>query len=179
MSKELREAAELIYKRISDHEEWYQSIESAGVAKEVAKQILALAASPEAPGLQMADDQGPLKDGSKIVVAYGIQRWLAQILYRCDDVERPTVLAASQPNAGARWMCPQCCNLNYDGDSKCVNCGTAAPPSGQPATRPEVIGAIPVCLDCNAAGIRNCSHFDNCDGKWVYKPSPSTATEKL
>jgi hypothetical protein len=36
--------------------------------------------------------------------------------------------------------------------------------------RPTVIGASPVCLDCNAAGIRNCSHFDNCEGKWVYKP---------
>src|SRR5258708_2671653 len=34
--------------------------------------------------------------------------------------------------------------------------------------RPEVIGAKPLCLDCHKAGIVNCSHFDNCDGKWVY-----------
>ena len=39
--------------------------------------------------------------------------------------------------------------------------------------RSTVIGASPVCLDCNAAGLRNCSHFDNCDGKWVYKPEPA------
>ena len=26
----------------------------------------------------------------------------------------------------------------------------------------------PRCLDCNAAGIINCSHFDNCDGRWEY-----------
>ncbi len=37
--------------------------------------------------------------------------------------------------------------------------------------RPKVTGASPVCLDCNHAGIRNCSHFDNCAGVWVYKPN--------
>ncbi len=37
--------------------------------------------------------------------------------------------------------------------------------------RHNVIGAKPVCLDCNAAGIVNCSHFDNCAGKWVYAAS--------
>ena len=46
----------------------------------------------------------------------------------------------------------------------------ATPPGGSP--RPNVIGASPVCLDCNVAGLRNCSHFDNCDGNWVYKPTP-------
>jgi hypothetical protein len=36
--------------------------------------------------------------------------------------------------------------------------------------RPNVSGASPVCLDCNKAGLLNCSHFDNCDGMWIYKP---------
>jgi hypothetical protein len=45
----------------------------------------------------------------------------------------------------------------------------------QPAARSTVIGASPVCLDCNRAGIRNCSHFDNCDGTWVYKPEAQRA----
>lgn len=36
------------------------------------------------------------------------------------------------------------------------------------AARPDVVDASPVCLDCNAAGIRNCSHFDECDGRWIY-----------
>ncbi len=27
----------------------------------------------------------------------------------------------------------------------------------------------PRCLDCNWAGITNCSHFDNCDGTWKYQ----------
>jgi hypothetical protein len=35
---------------------------------------------------------------------------------------------------------------------------------------PKVTGASPICLDCNKAGLRNCSHFDNCDGTWVYRP---------
>ena len=39
------------------------------------------------------------------------------------------------------------------------------------ADRPNVVGAKPVCFYCSAAGIINCSHFDNCAGKWVYKPS--------
>jgi hypothetical protein len=30
----------------------------------------------------------------------------------------------------------------------------------------------PRCLDCNAAGHTNCSHFDNCSGKWVYDTTP-------
>jgi hypothetical protein len=36
----------------------------------------------------------------------------------------------------------------------------------------QVKGAKPLCLDCNKAGIINCSHFDNCDGTWVYVPTP-------
>lgn len=36
--------------------------------------------------------------------------------------------------------------------------------------RPSVVGAKPVCLDCNKVGMLNCSHFDECDGQWVYKP---------
>lgn len=40
------------------------------------------------------------------------------------------------------------------------------------AQRPVVIGAKPLCLDCHSAGITNCSHFDNCDGKWVYVAAP-------
>ena len=42
---------------------------------------------------------------------------------------------------------------------------------GALAGRPNVVGAKPVCFDCSAAGIINCSHFDNCAGKWVYKAS--------
>lgn len=42
--------------------------------------------------------------------------------------------------------------------------------------RPIVVGASPVCLDCNAAGLRNCSHFDNCEGRWVYKPNAALAS---
>ena len=29
-------------------------------------------------------------------------------------------------------------------------------------------GSKPRCVDCNAAGITNCSHFDDCSGRWVY-----------
>jgi hypothetical protein len=29
-------------------------------------------------------------------------------------------------------------------------------------------GSKPRCLDCNSAGISNCSHFDNCGGRWMY-----------
>jgi len=25
----------------------------------------------------------------------------------------------------------------------------------------------PSCVDCNLAGITNCSHFDNCAGRWT------------
>src|SRR6266705_2124423 len=49
-----------------------------------------------------------------------------------------------------------------------------APP--EQAARPTVSGASPVCLDCNKAGLRNCSHFDNCDGTWVYKPDPQAVS---
>jgi hypothetical protein len=45
--------------------------------------------------------------------------------------------------------------------------------------RSNVIGASPVCLDCNAAGIQNCSHFDECDGNWVYKPAPQILEDEM
>src|SRR5258708_32532178 len=38
----------------------------------------------------------------------------------------------------------------------------------------RVEGAKPICLDCSKAGLINCSHFDNCEGTWVYKPSSET-----
>lgn len=43
----------------------------------------------------------------------------------------------------------------------------------QPTSHPEVVGAKPLCLDCHSAGITNCSHFDNCGGRWVYVPQPT------
>lgn len=43
--------------------------------------------------------------------------------------------------------------------------------------RPAVKGASPICLDCNKAGLRNCSHFDNCEGAWVYKPGEQREAE--
>ena len=45
--------------------------------------------------------------------------------------------------------------------------------------RHNVIGAGPVCVDCNNAGLRNCSHFDDCDGHWIYKSERDEAAEKL
>jgi hypothetical protein len=48
----------------------------------------------------------------------------------------------------------------------------APPATAAPAERPRVEGAKPLCLDCHSAGIINCSHFDNCDGRWVYVPAP-------
>ena len=47
-------------------------------------------------------------------------------------------------------------------------------PSGHP--RRNVVGAKPLCLDCHSAGIINCSHFDDCDGKWVYVAEPPTSS---
>jgi hypothetical protein len=48
---------------------------------------------------------------------------------------------------------------------------TIFPQPAQPVeARAKVVGASPVCLDCNKAGMRNCAHFDECDGQWVYKP---------
>jgi hypothetical protein len=44
------------------------------------------------------------------------------------------------------------------------------------AQRPNVSGASPVCLDCSKAGLQNCSHFDNCDGTWIYKTNESRAS---
>jgi hypothetical protein len=34
-------------------------------------------------------------------------------------------------------------------------------------------GVKPTCLDCAQAHIINCSHFDNCGGRWVYMPERS------
>lgn len=60
----------------------------------------------------------------------------------------------------------------------------AAQPAPVRPDRPSVVGAKPVCLDCNKVGMLNCSHFDECDGQWVYKPdepapAPATSAEPL
>src|SRR6185312_6187484 len=45
--------------------------------------------------------------------------------------------------------------------------------------RSDVIGAKPLCLDCHLAGIINCAHFDECNGKWVYVAHPTSEAKDL
>jgi hypothetical protein len=34
------------------------------------------------------------------------------------------------------------------------------------------------CLDCNAAGLRNCGHFDECNGRWELQRSAVTSGDR-
>lgn len=103
-------------------------------------------------------------------------KWYADDVYVCGPD------AGGRPGGEVLATCRPTVDGLYDRDfgaklSQKIVDAVNAQAESQRIERSDVRGAKPVCLDCNATGIMNCSHFDNCSGKWVYKPTTESRAE--
>jgi hypothetical protein len=126
--------------------------------------------------LQTPGEDAWLDEIMKASVGYNVRERLATVL----RAYRANLLSQSSPELQSRSVQRRVA----------LQKGEPVPTFEQPAlekrvkelesvVKPAVKGASPVCLDCNKAGLRNCSHFDECDGTWVYKPNEAEIRDRV